>query len=244
MPRAPAAVAAFGCIAALTLVWNMPAAATTLQKQSLRQLLVHADLVFTAEVIEIDVEADADGVPWTLYRFGSLQTVVGEHPGDTFALRCMGGAIDGVATVVHGTPQYDVGDQVLAFYQGADEVCQITGWTQGSFRVVDEGARRIVVSEQGHAVVGLSSDDFVLGGRLPHWESKVADAHVVDMDHGTIKPAATPAASAAGATAADLRTVTAELRAMAASLRKRWHRAAPPSGVVGRRGAVNGRSTP
>jgi hypothetical protein len=224
--------------------WAGQASATILLNRTLAQLLKEADLVFQGEVERVRAEADANGEIWTLYEFGSVETIAGERAHDTFTVRCLGGELNGEGSLVSGTPQYEVGDRALIFYRADDDVCQIAGWEQGSFRIVADAPNgaETLVDEHGRQVVGLGPSDFVKGGKLPGWQRRAfGEATFVELNaKGEPTLVQADAAQTQGAAAADYRMLKGELKAMARSLKKNWRAVTRATTVVGRANPLGG----
>lgn len=233
--------------ASLSSAMASGASATVMIKQDLADLLEQSELVFRGELAAARVEHADDGMPWTLYTFANVETVVGDFDGDEFSLRCAGGIADGLATFISGTPQYELGDDVLVFYDENDQACQVTAWIQGSFRVVQNDAgEEVVMTEGGNPIVGMGADDFMLGERPDWWQRNkpsgvtMAKSRLPQKGGGAVAgpglmpadPPVTPGAERARP--ASWSNVKAELQAFArANVRKAWRRPTGAGNAVG-----------
>jgi hypothetical protein len=139
--------------------------ATILGRMDLPDLFKASDLVFTGVLSTTSVDLDSTGLPWTLYTFEDIEVVAGEYSGSEFSLRCPGGLLDGLITKVHATPDFQVGERSLVFFEEANW-CQVAGWFQGEFKVVaatDGSGDFQVVNPAGRPAVSLGSNGFVWG---------------------------------------------------------------------------------
>ncbi|NOS99974.1 MAG: hypothetical protein HOP29_05050 [Phycisphaerales bacterium] len=76
---------------------------------------------------------------WT--SFAVIEWIAGEPDRTRYALRTLGGEVDGESVRVAGMPQFEVGAEYVVFVrEGARFICPLVGWHQGCFRVDRETA--------------------------------------------------------------------------------------------------------
>lgn len=154
-------------VGAIALVTSS-ASATVIKKKSLAEMFTDSELVFTGTLLSAVYDLDETGLPWTLYTFSQLDILAGNYEGGSFSLRCPGGVLDGIVTKVGGTPDFEVGDKSLVFFDEHDW-CQVAGWFQGEFKIIGDpegSGEPVVVNNRGQGVVALAEDGFVFGGRI------------------------------------------------------------------------------
>ena len=137
------------------------AVATTLVPLSFEEVVAQAEWVVIGRVADIAYEMTADREH--LYTFVTLDDVVTlEGSGaqeDTMTLRLSGGHVGDEHCLFVGMPEFELGQKVFLFvHQNGDAICPLVGWTQGYFRVVEEGAREVVKDYSRNPVVGISAE--------------------------------------------------------------------------------------
>lgn len=147
--------------------------ATVLPRYALPDLLDHSELLFSGRIIKKNVDVDQTGLPWTQYVFTDLDIIAGNYSEKEIRVRCAGGDTGTYVSVLVGTPEFEVGDEVVTFFDEDDGACQFTGWIQGALRIVRSrapgaGNKRIVVDHRGNAIAGLTPGGFVKADR-PNW---------------------------------------------------------------------------
>ena len=114
--------------------------ATTYAELTLDELTTRAETAFYGAVSEVNVE-ERDGDPYTLVTFDVTRGLTGE-PGETLELAFLGGDLpDGTSLVVTGMPQFDLGDEVILFAYDTPYYSPIVGFSQGLWRLSEEGFR-------------------------------------------------------------------------------------------------------
>lgn len=211
-------------VALMAAAFLLPAGADATShstEMSLRELVAQADFVFSGKVESLASEQDAAGQIWTLYTFSNVQPIVGTTDGDTFALRCMGGEYGDIAQIVHGTPRFQQGDEMIVFFRAANAVCQIAGWVQGAFFVVQNGGQSALVTDEGRFVVGADENGIRVGQRKSDWVRNG------DAPAAAIAQNATPAAAAVD-------SIKSAIAGVAQSIGKRSQRAIKTTTIKGR----------
>lgn len=154
-------------LAALALLVAAPAQATTLVQLDLAQLVDTAEGVFTGTAVHSEVVPSGDGQsPFTFVTFEVESSFKGTFPGREVTLRFHGGALEDSVTVVHGMPEFTVGETYLVFIHGNGvEASAVLGWIQGQFRVAREAlsGKSILVDWRGAPILGISGGRFERG---------------------------------------------------------------------------------
>lgn len=111
------------------------AAATTLLKLDMPELVEQSEQIVHGSVTEITPRR-ADGRIYTYITLEAREHLKGE-PAETVTFRVLGGRMGDLATIVHGTPDFSLGEEVVVFLerprQGAELV--VAGMIQGKFQV-------------------------------------------------------------------------------------------------------------
>ena len=127
-------------VAALALLTAACAFATTYAELTLDELTTRAETAFYGTVSEVNVE-ERDGDPYTVVTFDVTRALTGEL-GETATLAFLGGTLDdGRSLVVTGMPQLSLGEEVIVFAYDAPYYSPIVGFSQGLWRLSEEGFR-------------------------------------------------------------------------------------------------------
>lgn len=117
----------------------MPAAASSLERRSLSDLVKGSELVFEGEVVSSTVvPPTVAGRPaHTCVTFHITDIISGTHPSDSVTLCFLGGQIDGQGTVVSDMSYPVVGEHGIYLTEstGKAMVNPLAGWDQGHFLI-------------------------------------------------------------------------------------------------------------
>ncbi len=114
--------------------------ATTYAELTLDELFTRAETAFYGAVSEVNVE-ERDGEPYTVVTFDVTRALEGE-PGETLELAFLGGTLEGGRSLdVTGMPQFSLGDEVIVFAYDTPYYSPIVGFSQGLWRLSEEGFR-------------------------------------------------------------------------------------------------------
>lgn len=144
-----------------------PAAASTIQRQSLSDLVKGAELVFEGTVTSSAVVPGVgNGPPHTCVTFDVTDVIAGQSPGRSVQLCFLGGEVDGVRTVVTDMHYPVVGEHGIYLAESTHQamVNPLIGWDQGRFLVEKDpvsGASKVLTARR-HPVTGMAAE-----ARLP-----------------------------------------------------------------------------
>ena len=92
-----------------------PATATTIAAVPIEEIATRADEIVRGEVVSVVAE-ERDGRVFTLVQVRPSECFVGEGPEpDTMEIVVLGGRTENLATIVHGSESYRVGEEVVVF---------------------------------------------------------------------------------------------------------------------------------
>jgi hypothetical protein len=187
--------------------------ATTLVARDLGQLADRAQAVFTGTAVHRETVLSQDGsFPFTFVTF-EVESVLKGETDPHVTLRFHGGATEKELVVVHGMPQFEVGESYLLFVRGNGAAASpVVGWIQGQFRFTKEArsGEQILVDWRGAALLGVDGEDrFELGKSqdLTDKDGRIPDMPVLLAEEGVeiepVKTAADPQAVPAAALVLD-----------------------------------------
>ena len=158
-------------IAALALLGATYAAATTVQKMSLRDLAKKSDAIVLARVEDETARYDANKEIYTYITLRVLEPVKGPKKDEVVTIRQLGGTVDKIASIVPGTPTFRKGEEVVVFLTGKD----VAGypWVMG----LQQGKYSVTADEKGEKHVRNEIDGLVLvapGGKTTEAEASKA----------------------------------------------------------------------
>lgn len=144
----------------MLLLFSATAAASTVIKLDLPQLVAHSDAIVVAQVQDTESKLESDGRVYTTITFSTRDIVKGEV-GATFSIRQIGGVDGDIATRVPGMPDFRDHEKVFLFLTNFEENPVITGLSQGKFRVAlgPDNQTEFVVPEahQMHLIEGRTN---------------------------------------------------------------------------------------
>jgi matrixin/fibronectin type III domain protein len=143
-----------------------PAAATTFQMVSDRDLADQADVIVQGAVVAVE-PAPVDGRPATDFQVDVSRVLKGDLAGSTIMVRVPGGVrADGVGLKIWGAPDFREGERALLFLRaGADGIYRPLHLMLGAFHVHSVGGRPIALrhlheaAEVGSGGVRPGSDE-------------------------------------------------------------------------------------
>jgi hypothetical protein len=115
-------------------------------------------------VASIESKYDKDKEIYTFVTFDQVESLSGSYAAPTLTLRFLGGQVGNDFVHVSGSPEFQVGQNVVAFVHGNGRyMVPLVGWTQGVFRVTrDPGTGQQVVSDhEGNRVLALQGDRLI-----------------------------------------------------------------------------------
>jgi hypothetical protein len=143
-------------IAALALLTASYAAATTVQKMSLRDLAKKSDAIVLARVEDETARYDANKEIYTYITVRVLDPVKGPKKDELITIRQLGGTVDKIASIVPGMPTFKKGEEVVLFLTGKDGAGY--PWVMG----LQQGKYSVTADEKGEKHVRNEIDGLVL----------------------------------------------------------------------------------
>jgi len=155
-------------IAALAMITASYAAATTVEKMSLRDLAKKSDAIVLARVEDQTARYEANKEIFTYITLRVLEPVKGPKKDDVITIRQLGGTVDMIASIVPGTPNFKKGEEVVLFLTQKDGAGYpwVMGLQQGKYSVTED--------ERGQKNVRNEIDGLVLvapGGKTTEAEA-------------------------------------------------------------------------
>lgn len=136
-------------LTALALLSASFAAATTVEKMSLRDLAKRSEAIALARVEDETARYDG-GEIFTYITLRVLDPVKGPKADDMITIRQLGGTVGDRASIVPGTPSFKRGEEVVVFLTKNDAAGYpwVMGLQQGKYTVsTDENGRKSVRNE-------------------------------------------------------------------------------------------------
>lgn len=162
------------CCAMLVGVTTL-ASATIVKPFTLRGLATEAHEVIRGEVIDEEVVYDAYWDRVYTHNVVRVSEALGgsARPGDLIVIRQMGGVLDGIESVLVGTSDFVLGDEIVVFTRSDGALHYLVGMAQGAYWVWRDEAGT------GH----VARDVRALGiAPLPHTASRRAPNHTLLVD--------------------------------------------------------------
>ena len=146
-----------------------PARATSLARMDVAQLTSRAAVVARVRCLGSVEQGGRKGV-WTITRFAVLEVWKGSAPAEVL-VRLPGGRAGGVTVRVGGAPQFSAGEQVVLFLEPVrNDEMTITGWAEGTFRIVGE-QRSAADAAEGAETIQDMAGSRVLDARTGHFSA-------------------------------------------------------------------------
>jgi hypothetical protein len=145
-----AAVLAIACLG----LFSQPAAASSIQRKSLSDLVKSAELVFEGTVVSSTVvPGPPERPPHTCVTFTITDVIAGADPGGTLVLCFMGGEVNGIHTVVTDLTYPAVGEHGIYLVESVHQrmVNPLIGWDQGHFLIEKDpvsGTEKVLTSHR------------------------------------------------------------------------------------------------
>ncbi len=134
-------------IAALALLSASYAAATTVEKMSLRDLAKKSDAIVLAVVEDETARYEANKEIYTYVSLRVLEPVKGPKKDEVITIRQIGGTVDKIASIVPGTPKFKKGEEVVLFLTKKDGAGYpwVMGLQQGKYSVTtdEQGSKHV-----------------------------------------------------------------------------------------------------
>jgi hypothetical protein len=161
---------ALGACCAWLGLSSAPARATSMRAMSLKEMIARSQKIVRGYVTRIETREDAQHRLWSLYTLEDASAAKGALTDSAvLRFRCLGGELEGRRYRIPGTPQMELGDDVVVFYAPDNAACQVMGWMQGHFRALHApSGRSNVFNFQDRPVVGVATERLLLGA-TPRW---------------------------------------------------------------------------
>src|SRR5215469_16336824 len=134
----------------------LPGAAETLER-----ILDQTSIIIDGRVTQIDYTYDDQSGPWTVATLSEVRTLLGEAVGSTLTVRTRGGHLpDGRFLAVPELASFKEGERYVVFLRN-------TSWSWSpvvrnfALRVVSDGGREALASNEGIALEGVNSSGLV-----------------------------------------------------------------------------------
>ncbi len=140
-------ITSFGTALLVMIAMLGSASATTLLKLDLETLTAKSEAIVQGKVTDM-APTRVDGRIYTYITLEVNETLKGKEQ-ETITFRIMGGRVDDLVTIVHGTPSFSMNEEVLVFLERPleDKPLVVTGMVQGKFHVTvgpDQKTRYVV----------------------------------------------------------------------------------------------------
>jgi len=129
------------------LTLQRPAEAATVVAMSLEQMTDRADLIFTGRVVGKRADWNAERTRiYTLVSFEVDRYLKGGNEARLVTVRLLGGQVGPYLSIMPGTPQFGIGEEVLLFCAGGGaRIPSVLGLSLGKFTIVDDGSGERIV---------------------------------------------------------------------------------------------------
>ncbi|HSQ59100.1 MAG TPA: hypothetical protein VLT84_01485 [Acidobacteriota bacterium] len=157
-------------LTALALLSASFAAATTVEKMSLRDLAKKSEAIALARVEDQTARYDTNKEIYTYITLRVLDPVKGPKADDLITIRQLGGTVGTIASIVPGTPSFRNGEEVVVFLTKNDAAGY--PWVMG----LQQGKYTVSTDDQGRKNVRNEIDGLTLlspGGKPSETESGV-----------------------------------------------------------------------
>src|SRR5690606_21257738 len=123
----------------LLLITSLPLRATVVVQLEFEQLVSASALIFTGEVLAVEVSTESELV-YSTVTFAIEQQIKGSYPAPTLSLRFLGGKDAALQLDVAGQYIPAAGDRGLYFVNDPDrhQINPLTGWNQGYFPLLEK----------------------------------------------------------------------------------------------------------
>ncbi len=139
-------------IAALAMITASYAAATTVEKMSLKDLAKKSESIVLARVEDASARYEANKEIFTYITLRVLEPVKGPKKDEIITIRQLGGTVDRIASIVPGTPTFRKNEEVVLFLTQKDVAGYpwVMGLQQGKYSVTsDDQGQKSVRNEIG-----------------------------------------------------------------------------------------------
>lgn len=186
LSRGLCATAAVGLVLCSFL---LTASATTLLKLDLKTLTRKSETVVQGTVSNIEFVRQ-DGRIYTYITLDVEEVLKGSKEQKTVEFRILGGKMDDLITIVHGTPEFSQGEDVLVFLERPleDKPLVVTGMVQGKFHIArgpDDSTLYVVPDIDGTPLVKrleVKDRQGQLGASIQETEPDELHTQVIELD--------------------------------------------------------------
>lgn len=157
--------------------------ATTVIPPTFDQLVSDAELIFQGTVTDARSQWAGEGAERHIvtYVTFSIEDAIKGAPGRSYAIRMLGGTVDGETIEVADTPKFKIGDRDILFVEhNGSQFVPLVGIMHGRFHVqTDAGGREIVAKDSGASLadvgkLGTDEEAAVVGPALSAADFKSA----------------------------------------------------------------------
>lgn len=188
LPLIKNALVSSGAALLVTLMLLCSASATTLLKLDLATMTAKSEKIVQGKVSAMTFEK-VEGRIYTYITLSVHETLKGKHDKDV-TFRIMGGRVGDLVTIVHGTPSFEMDEEVLVFLERPleDKPLVVTGMVQGKFHVTvgpDQSSRYVVPHVGNTPLVEpleIKDKDGTVKRRLTETKPDALHSEVVDFE--------------------------------------------------------------
>ena len=134
--------------------------ATTVIPPTFDQLVREAELIFEGTVTDARSQWSGEGAERHIvtYVTFSIEDAIKGAPGKSYAIRILGGTVDGQTMEVSDTPRFKTGDRDILFVEhNGSQFVPLVGIMHGRFHVQrDAGGRDVVAKDNGALLADVS----------------------------------------------------------------------------------------
>ena len=130
--------------------------ATTVIPPTFDQLVREAELILEGTVIDARSQWTGEGAERNIvtYVTFNVEDAIKGAPGKSYAIRILGGTVDGQTMEVSDTPRFKTGDRDILFVEhNGSQFVPLVGIMHGRFHVQRDGAGRDVVAKDSGALL-------------------------------------------------------------------------------------------
>lgn len=167
----------------------LTASATTLLKLDLKTLTAKSETIVQGTVSEITFVRE-EGRIYTYVTIAVEEVLKGDDAQKSVEFRVLGGKMDDLITIVHGTPEFSKDEEVLVFLERplADKPLVVTGMVQGKFHIArgpDDSTLYVVPNINGTPLVKrleVKDKQGQLGASIQETEPDELHTQVIELD--------------------------------------------------------------
>ncbi len=174
--------------ALLAMTFSLPAQGTIILKMDLPQVVGRSDKIFVGTPVKMKSHWTDDGRHIvTDITFKVDRDINGTKAGETIVIRQLGGSVDGIGMKVSGTPNFQLGKQVVMFTELRSKFRYVVGMSQGVYYVNQEKPEvpRVNVNMNGLGLMEPSKTGLKLLKQAPQTTDMVLNDFIKKV-HQTI----------------------------------------------------------